>query len=79
MPQFDPKNYTIKEMKYYTDTDIKQDNFDRTRRVEDKARDVHAVAGHVRDGILGGGQNVDGILKHISSTNVNVTEGNDQL
>lgn len=66
-------------MKYYTDADIKQDDFNRARRVEDKARGIHAVAGHVRDGILGGGQNVDGILKHISSTDVNVTDGNDQL
>jgi t-SNARE complex subunit (syntaxin) len=79
MTQFDPKNYTIKEMKYYTDADIKQENIDRTRRVEGKARDIHAVAGHVRDGILGSGQNVDGILKQISSTNVNVYDGNDQL
>lgn len=79
MTQFDPKNYTIKEMKYYTDADIKQDNIDRTKRVEGKARDIHAVAGHVRDGILGSSQNVDGILKQIGSTNVNVNEGNDQL
>ena len=64
---------------YYQDIEMQQEMGDRIRMVEDKSRNVHAVAGFVKEGILDGSQNVDGILKHMEGAYTNLQDSNQQL